>query len=265
MNRVWVIVALLLCAGCSTVRGTKLWAPTWFELEPIAPRVFVNKGMPPAQRQLVLELVAESEQRLTHYYGTVTSTPKLFFCSTEACFQSFGGSTNRAKSFGDYGSLFSPRGISAPIVSHERSHVELYARIDSFRMLRRVPSWFNEGLVVAVSEEPTHAESVCGEARTTGVPLPPLAKLESMRQWLDAVEKYRNPELNPKNLAVVYATAGCEVRPWLQRVGASGLLSFIAQMRSGTEFPVAYKNAQLTSTKGDRLMAPVSSSVKLEP
>jgi len=240
MNRVSIVAVLLLCSACSTMRGTKLWAPTWFDMEPIAPHVFVNKGMPPVQRQRVLELVAESEQRLSHYYGTVTSAPKLFFCSTEMCFKSFGGSTNRAKSFGDYGSLFSPRGISVPIMSHEWSHVELYSRIGSVWVMWRVPSWFDEGLAVAVSEEPTHAESVCEETRNTGVPSPPLAELESLRQWLDAVEKYRNLELNPKNLAVVYATAGCEVRPWLQRVGVSGLLSFIEQMRSNTEFLVAY-------------------------
>src|SRR5713226_4070659 len=246
MNRVWVIVALLLCAGCSTVRGTKLWAPTWFELEPIAPRVFVNKGMPPAQRQLVLELVAESEQRLARYYGEVASTPKLFFCSTEACFRSFGGSTNRAKSFGDYGSLFSPRGTSIPILSHERSHVELYSRAGGFLTMRRVPSWFDEGLAVAVSEEPTHAESVCEEARKEGVPLPPLAELESGRQWLEAVRKYRNPGLNPKNLAVVYATAGCEVGSWLRSVGASGLQSLIEQVRAGAEFSIAYQSVQGT-------------------
>jgi hypothetical protein len=110
--------------------------------------------------------------------------------------------------------------------------------------MRRVPSWFDEGLAVAVSEEPTHAESVCEEAREDGIPLPPLAELESKNQWLEAVRKYRNPELNPKNLAIVYAAAGCEVRSWLRSAGASGLQSFIEQVRAGAEFSVAYKSVQ---------------------
>jgi hypothetical protein len=244
MNRIRFLAVLLLCSGCSTIKGTKLWAPEWFDMEPIATRVFVDKEMPPAQRKRALELVAESEQRLVRYYGNVASTPKLFFCSTETCFRSFGGSTNRAKTFGDYGSLFSPRGLSVPILSHERSHSELYSRTGGFLTMRRVPSWFDEGLAVAVSEEPTHAESVCEEARKDGVPLPSLAELESKSQWLEAVRKYRNPELNPKNLAIVYATAGCEVRSWLRRVGGPGFRSFIEQMRSGTEFSVAYENVQ---------------------
>jgi len=244
MNRIFVLAALLSFSGCSTIKGTKLWAPEWFDMEPIASRVFVDKEMPPAQRKRALELVAESEQRLVRYYGNVASTPKLFFCSTETCFRSFGGSTNRAKTFGDYGSLFSPRGLSVPILSHERSHSELYSRTGGFLTMRRVPSWFDEGLAVAVSEEPTHAESVCEEARKDGVPLPSLAELDSKSQWLEAVRKYRNPELNPKNLAIVYATAGCEVRSWLRRVGGPGFRSFIEQMRSGTEFSVAYENVQ---------------------
>jgi len=244
MNRIRFLAVLLLCSGCSTIKGTKLWVPEWFDMEPVAARIFVDKEMPSAQRKRALDLVAESEQRLARYYGNVASTPKLLFCSTEACFRSFGGSTNRAKSFGDYASFFSPRGLSVPILSHERSHAELYSRAGGFLTMRRVPSWFDEGLAVAVSEEPTHAESVCEEARKDGLALPPLSELESNGQWVEAVRKYRNPELNPKNLAVVYATAGCEVRSWLRSVGAPGLQSLIEQVRTGAEFSVAYQSVQ---------------------
>jgi hypothetical protein len=58
------------------------------------------------------------------------------------------------------------------------------------------------------------------------------------------VRKYRDPKLNSGNLAIVYATAGHEVRAWFLQAGTSGLRQFCIEMRSGTVFPDAYADAK---------------------
>ena len=257
MKKTIAIAALLLCTGCSTVKEAKLWAPTWFDMEPIADRVFVNKDMPSTDRAQALMLVNASEKRIVQYYGKATSSPKFFFCSTKECFKSFGGSTSRAKSFGDYATLFSPRGMSIPIISHEWSHVELYSRINSIRTMRSIPKWFDEGLAVVVSEAPEHSESHWQFLEASNITRPTRDELytyKSLGQWIDAVNRYGDdsnierkakgePEIYP-----VYTAAGHELRPWFAKAGTQGLLAFIERMKSGENFESAYQGVNTVPT-----------------
>ena len=254
MKSAIAIAALLFCTGCSTVKGAKLWVPTWFDMEPIADRIFVDKEMPSAEMAQVLTLVKASEERIVQYYGRVTSSPKFFFCSTEECFKSFGGSTNRAKSFGDYATLFSPRGMSIPIISHERSHAELYSRIDA---MRRIPQWFDEGLAVMVSSAPEHSEDHWQFLEASNVPRPTRGELytySSSKQWIEAVHRYGDdsnverkakgkPEIYP-----VYSTAGHELQLWFSKAGTPGLLAFIERINNGENFESAYQAVSTVST-----------------
>ena len=237
------LFAIVYCT-CPKARAIKVLTPTWFGMESIAARVYVDKAMPVEQREHVLKMVEESKSQLANYYGDVSTTPKLLFLSSESGFRSFGGTGETGMSFFGYASLFSPRGLSSPIVAHEWSHVELYSRL-GFRNWRRVPQWFDEGLAVTVSEEPRHSESVYEEALQAGATSPALSELESLRQWNEAIKKYRDPKLNHGNRAIVYATAGHEVRKWFQQAGRPGLQEFFKEMRSGAGFSAAYSRAEL--------------------
>ena len=248
---------LLLCTGCSTVREAKLWAPTWFDMEPISDRIFVNKEMSSTGKAQALMLVAASEKRISQYYGRVTSSPKFFFCSTEDCFQSFGGSTSRAKSFGDYGTLFSPRGMSAAIISHEWSHVELYLRIKSMWTMRTIPQWFDEGLAVMVSEAPEQSETQWKFLETSNIPHPTRDELytyKTLRQWIDAIHHYdedKNMERKAKGepeIYPVYTAAGHEIRFWFAKTGTQGLIAFIGRLNSGESFMSAYQQINTVPT-----------------
>ena len=217
MKSVIAIVALLLCTGCNTFRGAKLWAPSLFDMEPIADRIFVNKEMPPAERKEALMIVTQSKERITKYYGKVISRPKFFFCSTEECFKSFGGSTNRGQSFGDFATLISPRGISVSIVSHEWSHTELYSRIDSIWIMRNIPQWFDEGLAVTVSEAPEFSDIQWQYLVDSNIFRPTrdeLYSFKSIKQWVDAVRRYgieKNIERKARGepeVAPLYTAAG---------------------------------------------------------
>lgn len=259
MKNVIAIAALLLCTGCSSVNSAKLWVPAWFGMEPLSDRVFVNKEMPSSERDQVLVLVSASEKQIIKYYGKATSAPRFFFCSTEECFRSFGGSTNRAKSFGQSASLFSPRGMSVSIVSHEWSHAELYSRIDSFWIMRSIPTWFDEGLAVTVSEAPEHSEAhwqFLGAANIIRPTRDELYSFKSLKDWISAVHRYGDdsnvdrkakgePEIYP-----LYSAAGHEVRSWLADAGTPRLLTFIERMRNGENFETVYREVNTVNQIG---------------
>lgn len=133
--------------------------------------------------------------------------------------------------------MLSPRALSSTWIAHEWSHVEIFARLGG---PRDVPAWFDEGLAVVLSEEPTQSESVCTVARESGVPIPTIEELITPEQWIDAIGRYQDNTKNPNRLPVVYAFAGCEVRRWYLLVGHSGLNVLIEQLRAGHTFESAF-------------------------
>jgi hypothetical protein len=240
--RACVIVIGGLLAGCGTVNRAKFLLPApWFGLEAIAPSVFVEKEMPIDQRENFLQAVSLAKERTENLFGSLAAAPEIYACATEACFRGFGGSTNRANSFGRYKILLSPRALTALMISHEWSHAELYARVGGSSAMRRVPKWFDDGLAVMISEEPTHSEEIWEETVRSDIALPDLSALETSDQRIRGVKKYRDPGLNPRNLAVVYSVAGHEVRGWYRRVGQAGLLQLIANLREGKDFYRSYR------------------------
>jgi hypothetical protein len=173
------------------------------------------------------------------YYGPVQSAPTLFFCSTDERFRALGGGGQRGLTYFHAACVFPPHGTTTPIVTHEWSHAEMHRRVGTWRM-RQVPQWFDDGVAVTVSEEPTHAESIYEEALQTHTPIPALTELVSMRQWSRMAVRYGDPALNPHHLHVVYATAGHEVRPWLARVGPAGLNQLLTRVAAGEDFAACY-------------------------
>ena len=119
--------------------------------------------------------------------------------------------------------------------------------------MRNIPQWFDEGLAVVVSNEPTHSQKAWQEINKRGIPVPSLNELVSLEDWFTAIEKYgdhKANKLNPEKLKVIYATAGNEVRQWLDHVGQIGLLNLIKLIKSGEEFTYTYqKIKENASTK----------------
>ena len=141
-------------------------------------------------------------------------------------------------SFGNYAVLLSPRGLTLPILTHELCHAELYARLGGVNGLTLVPRWFDEGLAVMVSEEPTHAEAVWDGLEHRGIARPALGDLVGYGDWGRAVQAYGDGR--PEGPKIVYTTAGHEVRHWYSRAGADGLAKLITLLRADFPFDEAY-------------------------
>lgn len=226
---------------------TYLLSPDSLGLERVEPHVYANADMSAEERERLANLVATARERLTDFYGGVVSEPDILACSTDECFVGLGGTSQRGLSLGKSKILVSPRGLSASIVAHEWSHAELRARMrarmDGVFGVPSMPTWFDEGLAVAVSEEPAHSEAVWDEVVAADMPRPGLAELESLDDWNKAAREYGDVDFSkgvPGRLCVVYATAGHAVRQWRARVGKDGLLELIDRVRSGERFEAVY-------------------------
>jgi len=230
MLRYLLIIALIFCTtGCSTVRSTKLFAPSWFGFSEINEGVYVNDQMSPSQRQEFLKTLSVAKGRVSAFFGNIEQSPKVFACSTEECFISHGGvGVQKGKAYGKSMLLLSPRGLDAVIASHELTHIELHGRIGAFRSWRAIPSWFDEGLAVLVSEDPRYAEDAWLKATDNGCNVPKLEYIGEM--------------LGKGGWLLSYGTARREVGAWYLHAGRAGLERLIAEVKNGSDFISAFNS-----------------------
>jgi len=232
----WLVGVAILLTGCSTLKQAKLLEPTWFGMEQIAPHVYVANDVPQEKRQKLLESYEEGKRRIEAFYGSLLTDATIYGCAARECIESFGGwGDGFAAGKMQSGILLWTKTFGSGEVAHEWSHLELAARVGPEGM-RTVPMWFHEGLATVVGDIPRHSEAVYREAVANGFPIPPLSELITGTQWGEAFGKYPNA----KGLNVVYATAGHEVRAWLQRCGREGLFALIERLRSGERFSTAF-------------------------
>lgn len=251
MPRLFLILSLLLpLSGCSIMQGAKLYAPETFGLEAIAPNIYVEPSADEETRSQLRLAMEQAERAIRLAYGDVKAHPVVHACVTERCLESFGGKGTFAKVYYDR-ILLSPRGLNWHFIAHEWSHAEMSRRL-SLSAWKRMPQWFDDGVAVAISEAPEHSEQHWQYLVTSNIARPTaeeLHTLKSLDQWLDAVRRYsdnKNAERRARGEAeihAVYAAAGHELRPWLDKAGPSGLLAFINQMNDGASFESAYQAA----------------------
>ena len=249
---IFLLLTASLLSGCSVLQGGKLLAPESFGLTPVAPSIYIETGADEATRSKLREAMHKAEDAIRAAYGSVNSRPIVHACTTEGCYEAFGGRGSVAKVYGDR-ILLSPRGLNWHFLAHEWSHAEMRSR-QTLSAWWHLPQWFDEGVAVAVSEAPEHAESHWQFLVASNIPRPTREELhtfKSLRQWLDAVHRYgedKNIERKAKGepeIRPVYATAGHELRPWLAKVGRHGLLAFIARLNGGEKFESAYQTANI--------------------
>jgi hypothetical protein len=253
MRQLWIVALLLIAglpSGCSVLQGGKLLAPESFGLISVAPNIYIEAGADETARDNLREAMDKAEEAIRVAYGSANSRPIVHACITEECYEAFGGRGSVAKVYGNR-ILLSPRGLNWHFLAHEWSHAEMLSRL-TLSAWWRLPRWFDEGVAVAISEAPEHSESHWQFLVASNIPRPSREELhtfKSLRQWLDAVHRYgedKNIERNANGepaISPVYSAAGHELRPWLAKVGSTGLLAFIAQMNDGKDFESVYLNA----------------------
>lgn len=99
-----------------------------------------------------LELHAGAMSNVAQKLRRLKSAPLTVFCSSRACYQSFGG-IGRGITIFDLGVVIPPDSWQTYIVEHEFIHM-LQAQELGLRGRERTPLWFKEGMAFFVSAPP---------------------------------------------------------------------------------------------------------------
>jgi len=243
---IWLIriiagFAMLIITGCSTLKEDKILSPSLFNLEEIAPHIYVSDDMTDPVRLKLLKSIKQAKRQVSEIYGSCISVPTIYAFSNHEKFLVFNGMNDGSANglLGLFGIILVPENVIPETLAHEWSRIELMTRIAPSSQ-DMVPRWFEEGLAVIASNLPQHSENVWRQIVNDNLPYPGLDELETMEQWVDAntTTEYKNP----KGLNIVYTTAGHEVRAWYKYAGQSGLLKLINAMQSGEKFHNIYKS-----------------------
>ena len=79
--------------------------------------------------------------------------PRAIFCTSQACFRTFGFNRAAAHTVGVSGIVLSPRGWTDYVLRHEMIHHLQAERLGVIRQWR-MPSWFSEGMAYVLNEDP---------------------------------------------------------------------------------------------------------------
>ena len=94
----------------------------------------------------------------SHVHNRLTplkDRPLMVFCSTAACYRSFGSGAERAITYPKLGSLIAPSSWAPHFARHELIHALQAQELGAVRMMLG-PVWFREGMAYSVSDSPSH-------------------------------------------------------------------------------------------------------------
>ncbi|WP_214412382.1 hypothetical protein [Sphaerisporangium fuscum] len=236
-GRVWLLTGLaalpvaavaVVASAFPSVAATT--CPGCYGLARLAPGVYAEADLPAWRGKQVISVVEEANRRVRDFYGGRRTSPRILACLTDGCYRRIGGGGERGIAVLNRAVMLSPGGVDPVIASHEMSHVELHARLDSGG--DEVPQWFDEGLAVLVSDDrrylaPESAADRC-LVRADG-PLP--ATLDG---WLRAAGTDKR----------TYAKAACQVSTWVTANGGRrAVADLITRLNAGEKFGTITKPA----------------------
>lgn len=201
--------------------------PACYGLERLAPDVYAESGLPPSRKREVVSAMEEANRRVRDFYGGRTTSPRILACLTAGCYRRIGGGGERGVAVLNRAVMLSPAGVGPVIASHEMSHVELHARLNSEA---EVPQWFDEGLAVLVSGDPRYLAPETAADRCL------VSTDKALPATLDAWLRTAGAD------ARAYAKAACRVSRWVTAGGGPhAVADLVRRLNAGQTFAAVTK------------------------
>jgi hypothetical protein len=109
-----------------------------------------------SQLAIASGLSAEAQSFVSHHVGPLRAEPRVIFCATQSCADTFGLGARSAVTVGTVGTVIGPRAWKPYYVRHELIH-QLQAEKWGVASTLFKPSWLVEGMAYALSEDPRPA------------------------------------------------------------------------------------------------------------
>ena len=147
---------LLICLLCTPVaawaffKPVRVIAPVLTGLSCVSDTLCTDDV---SHYQEAAELYDEALHFVDTSIGTIENKPRIIFCNSDACVQSFGLGKRSAATIGTFGIVISPRAWKPYYVRHEMIHHLQNEKLGMFKVWND-PEWFIEGMAYSLSEDP---------------------------------------------------------------------------------------------------------------
>jgi hypothetical protein len=148
-----LLAALLTApfAAWAFLKPVRVLAPEWNDVSCVSDIVCTDD---PSRYGMASDLYESARQFVEAQVGTMERKPRMVFCATDGCFQSFGLGRRSAATLGTMAIVISPRAWQPHYVRHEMFHHVQNERLGSLRVWTICPEWFVEGMAYSLSEDP---------------------------------------------------------------------------------------------------------------
>jgi hypothetical protein len=224
------LIALPIGVAFAQPGFAALICPRCFGFAPLQDALYVESTMPDDTRAKLFAARASGEKKVADFYGGLQTAPRILACATRACADRIGSGNSKGAAYLSVGLRLAPEGIDPVIIAHERSHVELHGRIGLLNFWTgAIPTWFDEGLAVVVSDDPRYFRPAAEGDRCRSTPDGPMP--ERLNDWLKAAGSDH----------MLYARAACRVLRWSERNGGrQAVLRLIDRINRGEAFGPVY-------------------------
>ncbi|WP_323740904.1 hypothetical protein [Caenimonas koreensis] len=146
-----LIVVIVPVVAWFIVKPVRVIAPQWVHVTCNASRTLcVDDALKLAE---ALALRDEAIAFVSAKVGTIEGQPRVVFCASQACADSFGLGARSAVTLGQFGTVIGPRAWKPYYVRHELIHYLQSERVGVLPLLFK-PQWWVEGMAYALSEDP---------------------------------------------------------------------------------------------------------------
>jgi len=114
--------------------------------------IFIDPGIPDAETDTLMALVASALERIDSVYGVATSKPRLLITADAEMAAKWGANDTASMHRLPWRSciVIGPRGKNVDVIAHEWLHAEIQHRVGFWRVLNEIPVWFDEGAALTV-------------------------------------------------------------------------------------------------------------------
>ena len=218
MRMIWAAMALVLLGNAVQAQGL----PTRRGMVQAVPGLWVDQGADKAQVSAIRRHIAQASAQVQQQLGAGQAV-EWWICTTAAC-----DTANRMAARGmTYGAsliTLNSKGAADPgAYSHELSHATLHGALPMGGLFSKaLPLWFDEGVAVLVSGEPSGAAQAPCKAKRKG-PLPQTAA------------DFARMAPNAQKALPVYRRSTCALREWLAE--GHRLRDVVPLLRAGRKLP----------------------------
>jgi hypothetical protein len=148
--RLLVMAAAVPLLAWFLVKPVRVLAPQLAGVSCLSASVCVDDA---ARQQEADGLHAGGMSFVQNSLGAIGGHPRIIFCATQACADSFGLGARSAVTLATFGTVIGPGAWKPYYVRHELIHQLQAERLGTLSLLLK-PGWFVEGMAYALSQDP---------------------------------------------------------------------------------------------------------------